>query len=105
IGRERLISACRLDSPRWRVMHRLLGVLALLPVLATAPLNARTRRARSQQVQAVQLPATYDIDLQLGLEGRSRMMRGNSLLLGTPLNSVGEEVFTNLVGNSSVSSL
>jgi hypothetical protein len=68
-------------------------------------LFGRRGPASSRQISVVQLPSDYTIDLQLALEGRSRIMEGASPLTGTPLNLVGQQVFDTLRGGTSVSAL
>ncbi len=47
--------------------------------------------------QQLEAPSDYGIDLQLAVSGRSRMLGGNSEIVGTPGNQIGDEVFHNLV--------
>jgi hypothetical protein len=47
--------------------------------------------------QDLQLPADYDIDLQLAISSRSRLMGTSAEITGTRANVIGDEVFHNLV--------
>src|SRR6516225_2436894 len=70
-----------------------------------APLCARDRKPGSSRIREVELPADYNIDLELALKGRPERMGGSPELVGTSLNQVGDEVFGNLVGNVAITSL
>jgi predicted Zn-dependent protease len=50
--------------------------------------------------QSLQLPTDYGIDIQLGLAARSRMMEGSGEILDTSMNSLGSEVWKNLLLSS-----
>src|ERR1700739_1261853 len=47
--------------------------------------------------QDLQLPADYQIDLQLAVAGRSRQMGTSAEITGTRANVVGDEVFHTLI--------
>jgi hypothetical protein len=78
-------------------------VISFLPLIP-ASLYGRKRSSRSDQIQQVQLPADYAIDMQLAFAGRSAMLGGSPPIVGTPLNQVGQEVFDGLVRNTFISS-
>ena len=101
IGRTLLASHLREAEA---AMKKAFFLLILLSVLSDT-LQAKDRRKPSQQIQAVELPADYSIDLQLATEGHAKMLGGDSPLLGTPLNQAGQEVFDRLIGASFASSL
>ena len=45
----------------------------------------------------MQLPAGYDIDLQLAMNSRLGMMNGALEITGTPENEAGDQIFNDLV--------
>src|ERR1700740_2190443 len=53
----------------------------------------------------VELPPDYSLDFQLGASASASMRGSNSLILGTPLNDVGLEVFRQLIASPSIAAL
>jgi hypothetical protein len=68
-------------------MYALPRALAIALLLTTVFLAA----------QDLQLPTTYEIDLQLALSGRSARMGGSSEISGTAANEIGDDVFHKLI--------
>jgi len=81
----------------------------LLPLIfflgAGVSADAGEKRRGGPDIQEAQLPADFGIDLQLGLNSRSMYMRGSPELVGTPLNAVGNEVFSDLIQSAPIASL
>lgn len=82
-----------------------LGPALLVILIFPTLLFGGRRQAQSRDIKVVDLPLDYSVDFQLALEGLSRILRMNRPLVGTQLNEVGEEVFTKLVSETTISAL
>ena len=76
-------------------MARSLGLVLIL--LTAFPLSMAARRRPKANIDQMQLPADYGIDIQLGLSTRPVMMHGADEMIGTPANVLGDGVFDSLV--------
>jgi hypothetical protein len=70
---------------------------ALVTLLLVSTLSFPKKKAN---VQDVDLPADYTIDLELGMSSRSHQMGGSSEITGTHANEIGNDVFNHLVSSS-----
>ena len=87
-------------------MRKFLGTSSLLIILLLllSELPAYSQRRRAPQLREdVELPADFTIDFQLGPTERSKIRGGRGIIVGTPLNEVGETVFHTLVDSPTIS--
>lgn len=76
-------------------MNKRLGLALLL--LCAFPVSSAAKRRPKADLQEMQLPADYGIDIELGMSSRPRMMGGANEMIGTPANALGVDVFNSLV--------
>lgn len=76
-------------------MVRCVGLVLIL--LTAFPSILSARKHSKANIEEMQLPADYGIDIQMGLSARPTMMSGANEMMGTPANDLGNGVFNSLV--------
>ena len=84
-----------------RQNYALLSLVLIVSVSSCYAQKGSTHRLNED----VDLPADFSIDFKLGAAERLAVQNDNASLHGTELGQVGEEVFRNLVGSTSVAAL
>ena len=80
--------------------------LTVCLIACSWPSSALGQKQRSPKLRDdIELPADYSLDFQLGGSARSSIRGSNSLVVGTPLNDVGMEVFRHLISSPSIAAL
>jgi hypothetical protein len=80
------------------------ALLSLVLIVSVSSCYAQ-KRSTHRLNEDVDLPADFSIDFKLGSAERLAVQNDNASLHGTELGQVGEEVFRNLVGSTSVAAL